>query len=347
MKRREFIRSAGIASLAVPVFGRAFPAPGRIRRPNILFIMADDHASRAVGCYGRGLNRTPGIDRIADGGIRFDSCFCTNGICAPSRAVILTGKQSHVNGVRDNRAHFDGGQPTFPKLLRAAGYETALLGTWPLKSELTGFDSWKILPDQGDYYNPDFIEMGEKVRHPGHVTDILTDMAAEFLEARRSVARPFLLMLRHKAPHRNWQPALRHLHLYDEVEFPEPPTLFDDYATRARAAYDQEMTLRDHMTLGSDLKLGPSPARMDAAQREAWEKAFGPKREAFRRAAPTGADLVRWKYRRYLQDYLGCIAAVDNAGVRRSLDRELVRLRAFYRDNEPPEGRAPGPGAES
>ena len=313
MKRREFIRSAGIAALAAPLAGSGRPAAPGPPRPNIVFIMADDHAAQAIGCYGRGLNLTPSIDRIAREGARFDRCFCTNGICGPSRAVILTGKHSHLNGVRDNSDVFDGGQVTFPKLLQAAGYETTLFGKWHLKSDPTGFDVWKILPDQGDYYNPDFIEMGETRRRPGYVTDILTDMAAEFLEARRSGDRPFLLMLHHKAPHRNWQPAERHLHLYDDAAFPEPPTLFDDYATRSRAAFEQEMTIRDHMTLDSDLKLGPPPARMDAAQRDAWERAYGPKREAFRRAAPTGAALVRWKYRRYLQDYLGCIAAVDES----------------------------------
>ena len=319
MKRRDFVKSAGIASLAIPIAACRFPRPRPVRRPNIVFIMADDHASQAVGCYGRGLNRTPGIDRIAREGVRFDRCFCTNGICAPSRAVILTGKHSHVNGVRDNRAVFDGSQATFPKVLRAAGYETALLGKWHLKSEPTGFDHWTILPDQGEYYNPDFIEMGESTRRRGYVTDILTDLAAEFLEARRGGDRPFLLMLHHKAPHRNWQPAERHLRLYDGTEFPEPPTLFDDYATRSRAAFEQEMTIRDHMTLESDLKLGPPPIRMDAAQREAWERAYAPKREAFERAAPKGDALVRWKYRRYLQDYLGCIAAVDES-VGRVLD---------------------------
>jgi len=312
MRRREFIRSAGLAALAAPVACGRLAAP-RGRRANIVFIMADDHASQAIGCYGGRLNRTPAIDRIAREGARFDGCFCTNGICAPSRAVILTGKHSHVNGVRDNTDVFDGGQVTFPKLLRAAGYETALFGKWHLKSDPTGFDTWKVLPDQGDYYNPDFIEGGTPTRRPGYVTDILTDMAAEFLEARQSAARPFLLMLHHKAPHRNWQPAERHFHLYDEAEFPEPPTLFDDYATRSRAAFEQEMTIRDDMTLDSDLKLGPPPARMDAAQKEAWERAYEPKREAFRRAAPVGRALVRWKYRRYLQDYLGCIAAVDES----------------------------------
>jgi len=281
--------------------------------------MADDHASQAVGCYGSRINRTPGIDRIAREGVRFDNCFCTNGICAPSRAVILTGQYSHLNGVRDNAVAFDGAQTTFPKLLRAAGYETALLGKWHLKSDPTGFAHWTILPGQGEYYNPDLIDRNGKKRHAGYVTDILTDMAADFLRSGRDPSRPFLLMLHHKAPHRNWQPAERHLTLYDDAEFPEPPTLRDDYATRSRAAAEQEMTIRDHMTLESDLKLGPPPARLDEAQREAWERAYGPKREAFRRAGLTGDDLLRWKYRRYLQDYLGSIAAVDES-VGRVLD---------------------------
>ncbi|MCK7537965.1 MAG: sulfatase-like hydrolase/transferase [Marinilabiliales bacterium] len=264
-----------------------------------------------------GLNRTPGIDRIAREGVRFDNCFCTNGICAPSRAVILTGKHSHLNGIRDNSVAFDGTQTTFPKLLRAAGYETALIGKWHLKSDPTGFDYWNILPDQGDYYNPDLIEMGAQKRRTGYVTDILTDLAADFISSRPKPAKPFLLMLHHKAPHRNWQPAERHLNLYDQADFPEPPTLFDDYATRSKAAFEQEMTIRDHMTLESDLKLGPPPIRMNASQREAWEKAYGPKREAFRKAGLKGEALVRWKYRRYLQDYLATIAAVDESVGRR------------------------------
>jgi arylsulfatase A-like enzyme len=319
MKRREFVRSAGLASLAFPLARCGLGVRRPVRRPNIIFIMSDDHASQAVGCYGGRLNRTPGIDRIAREGVRFDNCFCTNGICAPSRAVILTGKHSHLNGVRDNAVAFDGSQSTFPKLLRAAGYETALLGKWHLKSDPTGFDYWNILPGQGDYYNPDLIEMGAKKRVAGYVTDILTDIAVDFLEARRAESQPFLLMLQHKAPHRNWQPAPRHMSMYDTTEFPEPPTLFDDYETRSRAAFEQEMTIREHMTLDSDLKLGPPPERLDETQRAAWEKAFGPKREAFHRAAFSGQALVRWKYRRYLQDYLGCIAAVDES-VGRVLD---------------------------
>jgi arylsulfatase A-like enzyme len=319
MRRRDFVRTAGIASLSLPLVGRGFPGGPAPKRPNILFIMADDHASQAVGCYGSRINRTPSIDRIAAEGMRFESCFCTNGICAPSRAVILTGKHSHLNGVRDNAVAFDGAQTTFPKLLQAAGYETTLLGKWHLKSDPTGFDHWTILPGQGEYYNPDLIERGVSSRRSGYVTDILTDLAVDYLKSGRDKSKPFLLMLHHKAPHRNWQPAERHLSLYDDAVFPEPPTLRDAYATRSRAAREQEMTIRDHMTLGSDLKLGAAPERLDATQKTAWERAYGPKREAFRKAGLEGDDLLRWKYRRYLQDYLGTIAAVDES-VGRLLD---------------------------
>ena len=317
MDRRDFVKTVGAASLAVPLAlcGRG----GARKRPNILFIMTDDHASQAVGCYGSRINRTPNIDRIAAGGVRFDNCFCTNGICAPSRAVILTGKHSHLNGVRDNAVAFDGAQTTFPKLLRAAGYRTAMLGKWHLKSEPTGFDYWNILPGQGEYYNPEMIDASGRRRHEGYVTDLLTDWAIDYLREGRDPERPFLLMLHHKAPHRNWQPAERHLGLYDATDFWEPPTLFDDYATRSRAAAEQEMTVAEHMILDYDLKMGAAPERLNEAQRAAWEAAYRPKREAFARENPQGEALVRWKYKRYLEDYLGCIASVDE-GVGRVLD---------------------------
>ena len=340
MNRREFVSALGLASLAAPFIrcsssahkasdaslpnlggtdGGGSGYDGGSSRPNIVFIMSDDHASQAVSCYGRGLNHTPNIDRIAQEGVRFDNCFCTNALCAPSRAGILTGKYSHINGQRNNSQIFDGSQETFPKTLQAAGYETAFLGKWHLTSDPTGFDYWNVLPGQGDYYNPDMIEMGKQKQYPGYVTDILTDMAADFLQAHQNPSKPFLLMLHHKAPHRNWQPAERHLTLYDDVEFPEPPTLFDDYANRCEAASDQEMTIRDAMTLDDDLKLGPAPDRMDGSQKAAWEAAYGPKREAFNKAGLTGDALVRWKYQRYLQDYLGCVAGVDES-VGRALD---------------------------
>jgi len=311
MKRRQFVQTIGLgmASLAVPgcLGGKKLWA----KKPNILFIMTDDHASHAMSCYGSRINTTPNIDRIASEGIRFENCFCTNSICAPSRAVILTGKHSHLNGVRDNALRFDGTQQIFPRLLQQGGYQTVMIGKWHLKSDPTGFDYWNVLPGQGHYYNPDLIEMGERKQYPGYVTDIVTDIALEFLESRRDKAKPFMMMLHHKAPHRNWQPAPRHLKIYDEVKFPEPDTLFDDYSTRSTAASEQEMTLRDHMRNEYDLKMGSPPGRLNEEQKAAWEAAYGPKREAFERKKPEGDELVRWKYQRYMEDYLGCIAAVD------------------------------------
>jgi len=317
MKRRQFVRSVGTGAAALAFAGgldeliAAVASSGK--RPNILFIMADDHAAHAMSCYGSRVNKTPGLDRIARDGVRFTNCLCTNGICAPSRAVILTGKYSHVNGVRDNVASFDGSQPTFPKILRKAGYRTALIGKWHLKSDPTGFDYWNILPGQGDYYNPDMIEMSEPKTHQGYVTDLLTDMAVDFLDERREPGEPFLLMLHHKAPHRNWQPAPRHLAMYDGIRFAQPETLFDDYATRSAAAREQEMTVADHMTPDSDLKMGPAPARLTGEQRKAWEAAYAPKREKYAAAHLEGRDLTLWKYQRYMEDYLGCVAAVDES----------------------------------
>lgn len=311
MRRRQFVQSLGLgmASLALPSCLTRKKTVSK--RPNILFIMSDDHASHAMSCYGSRINKTPNLDRIANEGIRFKNCFCTNSICAPSRAVILTGKHSHLNGVRDNVMSFDGTQQTFPKLLQQAGYQTAMIGKWHLKSEPTGFDYWNVLPGQGHYYNPDFIEMGQKRKRTRYVTDIITDIALDFLENGRDKTEPFMMMLHHKAPHRNWQPALRHLKIFDNVKFPEPDTLFDDYSTRSAAAAEQEMTLRDHMLIDYDLKMGPPPKRLNDEQKAVWEEAYSPKRETFEREKPEGDALVRWKYQRYLQDYLGCIAAVD------------------------------------
>jgi arylsulfatase A-like enzyme len=311
LKRDTLIWTVCLGLAAFSLTGCGGDRPAFPEKPNILFIMTDDHASHAIGAYGSRINATPHIDRIATEGMRFENCFCTNSICAPSRAVILTGRYSHLNGLRDNALRFDGTQLTFPKLLQQAGYQTAMIGKWHLKSDPTGFDYWNVLPGQGSYYNPDMIEMGERKRFPGYVTDLITDFALDFLENRRDPDRPFLVMLHHKAPHRNWQPAVRHLTMYDDTVFPEPETLFDDYATRSAAAREQEMTLRDHMQPEYDLKMADPPARLDDAQRAAWEAAYGPKQEAYARENPQGDELVRWKYQRYLEDYLGCIAAVD------------------------------------
>ncbi|MCJ7679599.1 MAG: sulfatase [Candidatus Aminicenantes bacterium] len=313
MERRVFIRSMGlgVAGLAAAGCGKKGLTTRKGEKPNILFIMTDDHASHAISAYGSRINATPNIDRLAQEGMRFDNCFCTNSICAPSRAVILTGKHSHLNGVRDNAVHFDGSQQTFPKLLQAAGYQTAMIGKWHLKSDPTGFDYWNILPGQGAYYNPAMKEMGEQKIYEGYVTDIVTDIALDFLNNKRTPDRPFLMMLHHKAPHRNWQPALRHLKDYTNRTFPEPDNLFDDYATRSAAAKEQEMTVSDHLIVDTDLKMGDPPQRMTDEQKHAWMEVYGPIKEAFERDKPEGEALVRWKYQRYMQDYTGCIAAVD------------------------------------
>ncbi|MHC5010882.1 MAG: sulfatase family protein [Planctomycetota bacterium] len=278
--------------------------------PNILFLFTDDHGTQAIGAYGSRINDTPHIDRLADEGMRFDNCFVTNAICAPSRAVILTGKHSHVNGQTTNAHRFDGSQSTFPKLLQSAGYETAMIGKWHLKSDPTGFDHWEILVGQGPYYNPVMIRNGERAKRTGYTTDIITDLALTWLREERDEARPFLLMCQHKAPHRNWQPGPAHLHTYDDVEIPEPATLFDDWTGRGRAAREQEMTIERHLS-ENDLKLVP-PRGLTEEQLAVWNAAYGPRNEAFRAASPEGDDLVRWKYQRYVKDYLRCIASVDD-----------------------------------
>jgi len=290
--RRDFLKAtvAGLAGLSTPALaGRCLLAT---RRPNILFIMSDDHAAHALSCYGSRINKTPQLDRLAREGMRFANCFCTNGICAPSRATILTGKYSHRNGVLNNALHFDAAQMTFPKLLQRAGYNTAMIGKWHLKSEPTGFDYWHTLPGQGEYHDPEMIEMGRKAKHEGYVTDIITDQSLQWLE-KRPKDRPFLLMCHHKAPHRSWFPDEKHAQLYEDVEIPEPPTFNDDYATRCEAAHHQHMTVENDLT-PFDLKTEP-PAGL------------------------TGPALKKWKYQRYIKDYLRCVASVDD-NVGRLLD---------------------------
>src|SRR5205823_2626379 len=269
------------------------PAAGASKgdRPNILYIMADDHAAHAISAYGSRINQTPNIDRIANGGMRFVNCFVVNSICTPSRAAILTGKYSHLNGVPVfNR--FDGSQPTLAKYLQAAGYYTGMIGKWHLFSDPTGFDYWNILPGQGVYHNPVFIEMGERKKHQGYVTDLIADFSIEFLKSRPK-DKPFFLMCHHKAPHRPWQPDSKHARLYEDVDIPEPPTFNDDYRTRCDAAREATMRIDRDLTR-TDLKQDPPPDL-------------------------SGAALKHWKYERYIKDYLACIAAVDD-NVGRLLD---------------------------
>jgi len=310
--------------------GAEEPAEGR---PNILFVLTDDHATRAVGAYGSGLNRTPQIDRLAAEGVVFERAYCGNSICAPSRASFLTGLHSHAHGKRTNLDHVDASQPTFVSSLRAAGYATALIGKWHLKCEPQGFDHWQMLPSQGSYYNPDVVTEEGTSRHRGYVTDITTDLALAWLRSREGEDAPFLLLCHHKAPHRTWSPGPDHLTDFDDRSMPEPASLFDDYANRNRQLPKNEMTIAGHLMDDYDLKLAgskrpdalgrrfvnPELARMTQEQRARWDAAYGPKNEKYRAQVLDCEDDVRWKYQRYVKDYLRCVASVDD-GVGRLLD---------------------------
>lgn len=287
--------------------------------PNILIIFSDDHAYQAISAYGdsRKLIETPNIDRLAKQGMRFDRCLVTNSICGPSRATALTGKYNHLNGfVNNTNATFDGSQTTFPKLLQKAGYQTAMIGKWHLGSNPTGFDFWQILPGQGIYYNPPMIKMGERVKTSGYVTDIVGDLSIDWLK-QRDKTKPFLLMSQHKAPHREWSPALRHLDFDKDRVYPEPATLFDDYAGRGAPEREQDMTIEKTFT-ELDAKL-VAPPGLTPEQRAEWDAYYEPRNAAFRAAKPEGKDLVRWRYQRYMHDYLATVKAVDE-NVGRVLD---------------------------
>ncbi len=297
-----------------PVIGSAAAAD---QRPNILYIMSDDHAAQAIGCYGSVINQTPNLDRLAREGIRFTNCFCTNSICGPSRAVILTGKYSHLNGFARNGQTFDGSQQTVAKLLQKAGYQTAMVGKWHLGSDPTGFDYWHILLGQGPYYNPKMKTPKGIVKHTGYTTDIIADVVLDFLQKGRDKDKPFFLMYHNKAPHRNWMPPPELLHAYEGHTFPEPATLFDDYSGRGTAAHKAEMRISESMN-DNDVKL-TEPKGLTPEQFKAWNDAYQPRNDAFHKANLEGKDLVRWKYQRYMADYVRCIDSVDK-NVGRLLD---------------------------
>ena len=280
------------------------------KRPNILFIFTDDHGYQAISAYGSNRNKTPNIDRIASEGMRFENCFVTNSICGPSRAVILTGKHSHLNGFMTNGDRFNGSQQTFPKLLQKKGYQTAIFGKWHLKTDPTGFDKWRVLLGQGPYYNPPMKSVEGTKKIEGYTTDIVTDLSLEWLKEGRDKDKPFMLMCQHKAPHRNWQPGPDHLNLYDDIEMPYPETFWDDYKGRTVAASTQAMTVANHLS-PNDLKLN-QPRNLTSSQLEAWNTAYKPKNKAFTEAKLEGKERIKWQYQRYVKDYLRCVASVDD-----------------------------------
>ena len=297
-------------------------------RPNIIFIMTDDHATQAMSCYGGNLIETPNMDRIADEGMRFDNCYATNALSGPSRACILTGKFSHRNGFTDNASTFDGSQLTFPKVMRENGYATGVVGKWHLISKPQGFDHWSILlgqNEQGNYYKPVFYENGTVVNEDGYVTDVITDKAIEFIDEVHD-EKPFMLMLHHKAPHRNWMPAPRHLGIFNDTVFPEPETLFDDYEGRGEAARSQDMNIENTLDdewdlklltreeiLAGDNRLHDVYIRMPEEVQHKWDSVYAPRIAEYRSGKLQGDELVRWKYQQYMRDYLATAMSVDES----------------------------------
>jgi len=272
-------------------------------RPNIVFVMSDDHAAHAIGAYGSTLARTPSIDRLAQEGMRFDSVFCTNSLCTPSRAVILTGQHSHVNGVKTLDDVFDNTRTTFPMLLRDAGYQTAMVGKWHLghgpAHDPRGFDYWEVLPGQGHYWNPDFISADGAHTRPGYVTDLITDLSLDWLR-RRDPAKPFLLMCHHKAVHSPWEPDQAHEEMFTDLELPNPATLWDDYASRPAA--ESAVRMRVESMPPQYVKQLP-PAGLSEAEEFAWWIS--------RVDSPSPTDR-RWKYQAFIRDYLRCAASIDD-----------------------------------
>ncbi|WP_051107590.1 MULTISPECIES: sulfatase family protein [Rhodonellum] len=328
--------------MGIAVYAQDGANPATKERPNIIFIMSDDHAYQAISAYDNKLIETPNIDRIAKMGMLFTNASVTNSICAPSRATILTGKHSHLNGKVDNHFHFDTTNITFPQIIQEAGYQTAMFGKLHFGNSPKGFDQFKILPGQGAYYNPDFITKYDgNITVEGYVTDIVTDMTLDWLQNERKEEQPFMLMYLHKAPHRSWLMAERHLDEFTNRTFAEPATLFDDYSGRATPAGEAEMNILDHMSWAGDHKVFPEImdelgipeigfdkqryafeySRLNASQKEKFMDAYSKVNGEFKKGYPTmtDGDKMKWKYQRYMQDYLGTIQAVDE-NVGRLLD---------------------------
>ena len=322
--------------LPVTAMAAAMTAMAQQQQPlNIVYIMTDDHTEQMMSAYDTRYVQTPNLDRIAADGVRFTNSYVANSLSGPSRACMLTGKHSHANGFTDNtNCVFDSSQPTFPKYLQQAGYQTAIIGKWHLESLPTGFDKWEIVPGQGDYYNPRFIEMnGDTIVEHGYLTNLITDKSIDWLEHERDASRPFCLLIHHKAQHRNWMADTCNLSLYEDVTFPIPENFFDDYEGRI-AASTAEMRVADneHMDMIYDLKmLRPGEksrlsdlylsfvGRMDSAQRKAWDTFYQPIIDDFYSRSFTERELAEWKYQRYMRDYCKVLKSLDD-NVGRVLD---------------------------
>tara|TARA_Y100000590_G_scaffold467981_1_gene648863 strand:- start:935 stop:2560 length:1626 start_codon:yes stop_codon:yes gene_type:complete len=316
-------------------------------KPNILFIMSDDHAYQAISAYSDKLIHTPNIDQIADEGVIFTNACVTNSICAPSRATILTGKHNHINGKIDNGAPFDTNQVTFPQLFQKAGYQTAMFGKLHFGNDPKGVDDFMILPGQGHYINPAFITKSGDTTITGYVTDIITDLTLDWLKAKRDTEKPFLVMYLHKAPHRPWWPSPEKFKEFTKKEFPLPETLFDDYQNRGTAAQTAEMNILYDLRYGHDSKIRPetfasmdsikpyikpynwggsdgfstSFARANNVQKDLYEPVLDSINIWFKQnwRLLNDREKMEWKYQRYMQDYLGSISSVDD-NVGRVLD---------------------------
>ena len=318
--------------------GAFVPAQAQKKPMNIVFIMSDDHSYQTISAYDKRFISTPNIDWLADNGVKFQESFVANSLSGPSRACMLTGKHSHANGFTDNSKTFDGGQQTFPKLLQKQGYQTAMIGKWHLTSLPTGFNYWDILIGQGDYYNPDFLSNGKKIHRPGYVTNIIADMAIDWMENKRDKNKPFCLLMHNKAPHRVWNPDTCDLRLYDDVTYPLPKTFYDDYAGRL-AAQKQEMSIIKDMDLVYDNKMADKEneihtttgleqwgrgnyKRMTPSQRAQWDSYYDPIIKKFKEDKLSGKALAEWKYQRYMHDYMRVIHSVD-----RNVGRVIEYLR--------------------
>jgi arylsulfatase A-like enzyme len=312
-----------------------FAISSNAQQPNIIYIMSDDHDADAISAYNKTFISTPNMDRIAKEGMRFTNCFVGNSICSPVRATVLTGQHSHLNGIKDNRTPFDGNKITLPKLLKEASYQSALIGKWHLHSLPTGFDYWTALPGQGLYYSTRLINMNnDTIRYNEYATSLITKQALDWLKEKRDASKPFFLMMHHKAPHRNWVPELKWLEIFSKKTFPEPQTLYADTAGKGAAFKHQRMSILKDMTLCTDLKIDPQYIMdiphlkpdsneirsyngfmngIPEEQRIKMKAIFAKRGKMLQQIKPSGKELLKLKYQWYMQDYLACVASVDES----------------------------------